>query len=261
VIVSQRKISYREDFVGRKVHRRLIPKPEFRKDRCFQTNRSNGPLASRFLGNFIFLGRAEFRASDELCYGRKTKQKSAPRPQISAAEQNWWRTVHCQHLREDSSPLLPVRCLRSAHVVRAEHHGVHHRSLYPHAVLLGSPRGPPSGRAPPLARSAPVGRMPRGARSPRSPSRARSVRRGGQVHWAGRVPRGGAGVGAARARGLRRRLVRAVPPHRARRRLGLRGIGYSAAAWWMVIRVFYSSVLVLCRTLDDDGLRERLQCK
>jgi hypothetical protein len=97
--------------------------------------------------------------------------------------------------------------------------------------------------------------MPRGVRSARSPSRARPVRRGGKVHWAGRVPRGGAGVGAACARGLRRRLVRAVPPHRARRRLGLGGIRLLCC----LLEDAYPCVLFVCAGVmsysDNDGLR------
>lgn len=114
--------------------------------------------------------------------------------------------------------------LLSPHGVRAEHHRVP-RALPPLAALLGPPQGPSPGHAPPLARPARVGRLPRGARpAAHVPARARPVRRGREVRCAERVRGGGAGVGPSRPRRLRRRLVRAVPPHRARRRLGLRGI-------------------------------------
>jgi len=79
-----------------------LPKPEFRKERYFQTNRPNGPLAIRFPGNFISWAGLN-SAPQKTSWGKTKNKKTPPRQQISPAEHNWWRTVHW-HLPEDSSP-------------------------------------------------------------------------------------------------------------------------------------------------------------
>jgi hypothetical protein len=81
--------------------------------------------------------------------------------------------------------------------------------------------GPADRTSPPVACPSRAGSLLRGARNP---ARERPAPLGGEVHRAERVRGGGVGVGPARARGLRRRLVRTVPPHCARRELGLPGI-------------------------------------
>jgi hypothetical protein len=148
-------------------------------------------------------------------------------------------------------PLLPAHRHRP-HGVRAEHHRLHPRAPATLAALPGqrttSPRHAPPAAWPPRA-----GSLLRGAGYPRparAPARERSVLRGGKVHRTERVRGGGVGVGAARARGLRRRLVWAVPPHCARSGLGFRGIGYSASSFdrcSLMHDIFRSFILVLCQ--------------
>lgn len=151
---------------------------------------------------------AEYHASDRRRREEEEEQEKIGSSPITYKSRprkgkNWWRMA-IWHLPEDSSSASSCTPHSSAHGVRAEHHHRVHPppALPPLAVLLlGPPRDPTPGpgRAPPLARA----RLPRGASRPAHapvPARARSVRRGRQVHRAGRVPGGGARVGAARPR-------------------------------------------------------------